>query len=84
MKPENMIGMAALGYVVGGLVGAYVGYVMGAEAIQYAHSLANPDLLSYLAIQNPWMTELVATEIGMGAVGGAGALGLSILGAAIP
>jgi len=57
-----------------GAVGLYIGYRLGAEAVEYSKTITeNTDVLSYVVRQHPGLTKLVTT-LGIGniftAIGG--------------
>ena len=58
----------AIGGLTLGIAGLYIGYKLGAEAVEYTKTIAeNPDVLGYVVNQHPAMTKLVTT-LGIGVV----------------
>ena len=63
--------LEALAYIGGAIVGAYIGWKAGAEAVEYATQIAqNPDVIGMLVKEHPLITKFVTLGIGAKVVGG--------------
>lgn len=54
--PFESVGAIALG-----VVGMYMGYKLGSEAVEYAKRITDPDVIGYVVYQHPGITKLVTT-----------------------